>query len=92
MNRALGFTAIIYAAVAILGLISFGSGLEESVLRNVGRDKEHWESIAIRVIFLLVLACHVPFIFYTGKESALIMLDEFLRKSISHEMNKLIQQ
>ena len=91
VNIALGSSSIIYISVAIIGVISFGSAVEESILQNVGHDEKHWESLVIRIIFLLVLACHIPFIFYTGKESALIMLDEFQRKSISTHMQQVVQ-
>ena len=75
----------------------FGSntGTESSILKNVGKecndDECPWESILLRSMFLLILACHIPFVFFSGKEAMLIMIDEINRKSISkalqHKLN-----
>ena len=39
-------------------------------------------------MFLIILACHVPYLFFSGKESLLIMIDEVMRNSISLTLSK----
>jgi len=39
-------------------------------------------------LFLIILACHVPYLFFSGKEALLIMIDEVMRKSISLTLSK----
>ena len=70
-----GLSLLIYVSLGILSIYIFGSDLESSVLKNVDEEKNVYSYI-IRVAFLLVLACHIPYIFFPTKESFLIIVDE----------------
>ena len=71
----------------------FGSSLQSSVLLDIGdarhsddHDKSFWEGYICQISFMIVLACHVPFVFFSGKEATLILIDEIMRKSISNAL------
>lgn len=86
-------TLSIYVAVAIISLFMFGSAIEKSVLKNIGEEQEvqgmtFWEGYVLQVSFCVVLICHIPFIFFAGKEGLLIMIDETNRKSTSKSLRQ----
>ena len=76
-----GFSVFIYVSLGILSIYTFGSDLDTSVIANVNKE-ENVYSYIIRVAFLLVLACHIPYIFFPTKESFLIIFDEAKNKSM----------
>lgn len=80
---ALPLTGVIYLCVGVICTMMFGSTLKSSVLLNIGEvkwntdpNKSFWEAYICQVSFMIVLMCHIPFIFFSGKEAALIVVDE----------------
>ena len=89
----LPLTACIYFAVGTICIFMFGESLTSQVLENIGDarqvdnpDKGFWEGYMVQVSFMIVLMCHIPFIFYSGKEGMLIIIDEIQRRSISNAL------
>lgn len=77
---------VIYTIVGFLSIFMFGSALHSSVLDNIGEERRLWESYLLRSAFLVVIGCHIPFVFFAGKESLLIIIDELDRKSVSRAL------
>ena len=86
---ALGMAMGIYIALSVLSIYTFGSSLQADVLDNVNEEIDHeWESILLRIAFVIVILCHIPYIFFSAKEAMLIIIDEWDRKSISTSLDK----
>jgi len=79
----------------------YGSLIEGDVLGSISKkypiDKEgnpaadasvYPESYVMQVLFLIIIACHIPYLYFSGKEALLIMIDEFMRNSISATLSK----
>lgn len=81
---------VTYVAVAFLSIYMFGTDVKSSVLSNIGSTyydgKLFWEAQVVQWSFNLLLICHIPFIFFFGKEGLLIIIDELDRKSISNAL------
>lgn len=86
-----GLSFVIYVSLGILSIYTFGSSLETSVIKNVNAENNVYSYI-IRVAFLLVLGCHIPYIFFPTKESWLIIFDEAANKSMTKALEYKIQQ
>lgn len=81
----------LYFALAICCIFMFGSTLNSSVLENIGEPYQGEVGLGSYVsqgLFLVILACHIPYLYYSGKESLLIIIDEIMRKSISMTLAK----
>ena len=76
---------VMYLTCGLLGLFFYGSALHDNILDNIG-EAENLQSYVLRIVFVLVLGCHIPFIFFQSKEAVLIIVDEYNRKSISKEL------
>lgn len=84
----LSFCTVIYTGVTLVGIALFGEYLDSSVLDNFGTiltasGRPFWEAGLIQGLFVILLMFHIPFIFFSGKEAVLIIVDEMDRGSIS---------
>jgi hypothetical protein len=86
---ALAFTFVIYCSTGLLAVYLFGSGLDTNCLNNIGAmGSENYLSLVVRIAFAVVVACHVPYIFFYGKEACCIITDELINKSTSQQIEK----
>ena len=90
---------LIYVFLSIVCVFLFGKQItaqNSNVIKNVNHEfvvnSSHWEAFVLRVLFSIVLACHIPFIFFSGKEAVLIIIDEISRKSISSTLDIRIRE
>ena len=84
-------STLIYISLGILSIYTFGSALETSVIKNVDEEQNVYSYI-IRITFLIVLATHIPYIFFPTKESFLIIFDEAKNDSMQKALQYKIQQ
>ena len=66
----------------------FGSTVSSNVLDNIDAETPTLGSYLIRSSFLILLACHVPYVFFLGKEGACIVVDEVMTGSMSKSLAK----
>jgi hypothetical protein len=65
-----------------ISILLFRGSIESDVLSNFSLIKTpdgnpFFESETNQVAFIIVLYCHIPFLFYSGKEALCIVVDEF---------------
>lgn len=76
----------LYLTVGILTLYVFGTDVHTSFMDNIALQVS-LSSYIIRFTFIVVLICHIPYVFFSGKESVLICIDEIRRQSMSEALD-----
>lgn len=84
------FLQLVIIPVAFASIYLYGSNIKTDILQNFGIVKTTWETYLLRIFFIIVVVCHIPFIFFVGKECFLTIVDEILRKSISKSLNQSV--
>jgi amino acid permease len=74
-------TTGIYLTFSMIAILLFRGSISSDVLDNFGailtpKGRPYFESRVIQVSFIVVLFCHIPFLFYAGKEGLCIVVDE----------------
>lgn len=77
---------LIYLPVVFTNIYMFGSNLEPNFFANLSEGKTSWEGYIIQFAFIIIIGCHIPFMFFCAKESFLTIIDELMRRTISKDM------
>lgn len=85
--QAMALEFMLYLVVSVLALYSFGSTISSNMLDNID-SQDNWESYVLRVVFLIVVAFHIPFLFHPTKDSFLQMYFELKTRAISTQMKQ----
>ncbi len=71
-----------YMLFSYLALRTYGENLNPNIFENIQLEN-NMPSYFIRIIFVAIFLCNIPFIFLPGKECMLMMIDEAKNKTIS---------
>eukprot|EP00347_Sterkiella_histriomuscorum_P001964 403369990 len=82
---ALLFSFIVYMLFSILASEIYGENIQPTLFDNL-QYETNVASYFIRVIFLAIFICNMPFAFLPGKECLLSMIEEYRNNTISKQI------
>lgn len=86
VSMALSGCFVIYITFSLLALKAYGSDIQPNIFENVKMDKE-WISIGLRVLFMCIFLCNIPFTFFAGKECFIMLIVEFTERRVSRNLD-----
>lgn len=84
----MGFCFVIYMSISIISVLAFGTEIKSDVLLNLGVYSD-FLTIILMIMFMIIAAMHIPIVFFVGKDSLLIIIDELVRRSTSESKCRL---
>ena len=85
------FCAFVYIVFSFLAVSIYQDRVEPSIFQNLQKE-DTLDSILIRVIFLLIFLGNIPFVFLSGKEALLMMIEELQTRTLSLHLMRHIDQ
>lgn len=79
---AMFFCFVAYISFSFLAMESYGENLNPNIFDNL-QNETNIASYFIRLVFLAIFICNIPFVFLPGKECLLMIIDEIKHKTIS---------
>ena len=89
-SLALAFVFLVYLLFSWLGLRIYGVSINANIFENI-KTENTLTSYMIRLIFLGVFLCNLPFVFLPGKEALLVLIEEHRHRSMSKAIEKRIE-
>ena len=78
VNSTIVLVSLVYLSVSFFIIYMFGKAVDKVFFENLkGKDGTiTWEGVTVRIAYLIIVACHIPYIYFACKEAGLIMVDE----------------
>ena len=90
---ALCFCFSSYMILTKLAINIYGAkNIQQSIFENLKEDNTNLMSIGIRILFLVIFLCNIPYLFYPGKLSVLNALQEYRLRCFSSAIENSIMQ
>lgn len=84
----LSFVFISYTVLTFMAIRIYGeSGIKQSILDNFAADS-NMESVLLRLIFLVIFLCNIPYLFYPGKSCLLSLVMEYRYSLFSQNLKQ----
>lgn len=80
----------VYFISGVLAIYHFGSSLQESVLDNVAAEGSTVGTV-IQLLFLVILACHIPYVFMLCKDGGNTFYEELMNSSMSNTIRQKME-
>ena len=87
VRQSLVMSFITYSLIGILGSLFYGQTVNIDVLQNLAQDP-FTANLMMLGTFIVILACHIPYIFFSCKECSIIMADEWMNQSLSSDLEE----
>ena len=84
-------TSSIYFLTSTPCLYMYGTDIDRNLFNNIGMEKATLMSVLLRIEYILVICCHIPYFFFASKECLLIMIDELMRSTISNSLKHRLE-
>jgi uncharacterized membrane protein YidH (DUF202 family) len=90
---ALTFCFLSYVTLTKLAINIFGEeNIQQSIFENLKNDQTNPLSIGIRVLFLVIFLCNIPYLFFPGKLSILNAYQEYKQRCFSRVIEKKMRK
>jgi hypothetical protein len=90
---ALSFCFLSYVILTILAMNIFGEhNIQQSIFENLKQDQSNPLSIGIRLLFLVIFLCNIPYLFFPGKLSVLNVYQEYKKKCFSEAIERRMKK
>ncbi len=82
---AMAFCFIAYMIFSVMAWITYGSNIKPSIFENIKGDKG-FLSILLRILFLFIFMCNIPFVFFAGRECFITIILEMRERRVSKKL------